>query len=279
MQGTNEFGGQWTQEKLMILEKYLDAYTTVLKNKRFNLVYIDAFAGTGQVIIKGNDTDEDKFINGSAQIAINIENRPFDEYIFVEKYFERCQKLEILTRKNPNKRIQIKNEDANLFLQNLELNWSENRGVLFFDPFATEVEWKTIKKIASFKALDTWILFPTSAIARMLPRNREPNEISPQLANSLTRIYGDESWNNLYQPSKQISLFNFEQKVRKEGTDGLIDIYKSKLSKLFKDRFLEESRTLKNSKGGPLFEFMFCAGNFKGIPIAKKIAKHIIKRI
>jgi len=38
-----QFGGEWTQEKLQILERYLDAYTTALKSKPFKLVYIDAF--------------------------------------------------------------------------------------------------------------------------------------------------------------------------------------------------------------------------------------------
>ena len=42
------FGGPWTEEKLAILKKYLDTYTTVLKNQPFRLIYIDAFAGTGK---------------------------------------------------------------------------------------------------------------------------------------------------------------------------------------------------------------------------------------
>ena len=44
-----DFGGPWTQQKLNILEHYLDAYTTALKNQPFRLVYIDAFAGTGRI--------------------------------------------------------------------------------------------------------------------------------------------------------------------------------------------------------------------------------------
>ena len=43
------YGGPWTIEKLNILEKYLDAYTTALKKTPFKLMYIDAFAGTGHV--------------------------------------------------------------------------------------------------------------------------------------------------------------------------------------------------------------------------------------
>ena len=41
------FGGEWTTEKLNILQKYLQAYVTVMKKQRFTLYYIDAFAGTG----------------------------------------------------------------------------------------------------------------------------------------------------------------------------------------------------------------------------------------
>ena len=42
---TPAFGGGWTEQKLEILEAYLNAYTTALKKIPFDLVYIDAFAG------------------------------------------------------------------------------------------------------------------------------------------------------------------------------------------------------------------------------------------
>ena len=46
---TPVFGGSWTQEKLNILRGYLDAYTTALKDQPFKLIYIDAFAGSGNL--------------------------------------------------------------------------------------------------------------------------------------------------------------------------------------------------------------------------------------
>ena len=46
---TKGYGGQWTFEKLKILENYLDCYTTALKSQPFKLVYIDAFAGSGYI--------------------------------------------------------------------------------------------------------------------------------------------------------------------------------------------------------------------------------------
>jgi hypothetical protein len=41
------FGGEWTQDKLEQVRKCLVEYVKALKNQSFNLVYIEAFAGTG----------------------------------------------------------------------------------------------------------------------------------------------------------------------------------------------------------------------------------------
>ena len=166
------YGGSWTLEKLGILERYLDAYTTTLKNQSFKLMYIDAFAGTGQVMLSNDDGDATSFLRGSVQRAIEIENKPFDKLIFIEKDPARCTDLENLCEAHPDRNTIIENSEANSFLRGLREDWERWRGVLFLDPFATEVEWSTIETIAGFNALDTWILFPLSAIARMLPRSK-----------------------------------------------------------------------------------------------------------
>ena len=82
---------------------------------------------------------------------------------------------------------------------------------------------------------------------------------------------------DLYSVNPQISLFGDEEQQRQEGIDGLIRIYKNKLTQLFGDRFLEKSQTLKNSKNSALFEFLFCVGNPNGIGPAIRIAEHILK--
>ena len=274
----DKYGGEWTLQKLKILRKYLDAYTTALKNQSFGLVYIDAFAGTGQVQLENDDEDTQGFIDGSTNIALNIADKPFDRLIFIEKNANRCIKLEQLRQKYPGSNIEIRNGEANDFLKNFELDWSQWRGVLFLDPFATQVEWATIERIATFEALDTWILFPLYAITRMLPKDRTPDSISPAWAKRLTGVFGDESWRGLYKESPQQSLFNGESDLERDpGSDRILDIYKDKLRSLFGERFLESSKDLRNSKNLPIFEFLFCAGNPRGSTIAKKIAGHIIE--
>lgn len=273
---TMKFGGPWTIAKLDTLEKYLNAYTTALKNQPFNLMYIDAFAGTGDINLRQEDSEARAFIEGSARRAIKIEDKQFDRLIFVENDYERYGKLLQLQRENPLRDIQVKNCDANSFLLNMRGDWAKWRGVLFLDPFATEVEWRTIEKIAEFNALDTWLLFPISAITRILPTTKKPEDVSGKWADKLNRIFGDDSWRDLYRPSDQQSLFGGELSQRAPGIEGILRIYKNKLKGLFKQRFMEESNLFVNSKNAPLFEFMFCVGNPAGIGLAKKIASHII---
>lgn len=137
-----EYGGLWTVDKLNTLERYLDAYTTALKNAPFRLLYIDAFAGTGRVEL-GQDATE--FVQGSAMRALRIDDRPFDRFIFVETSPNRYSELLKLRSGHHRSDIRVINLDANEFLSGLDQNWREWRGVLFLDPFATQVEWATMR--------------------------------------------------------------------------------------------------------------------------------------
>ena len=279
---SSHFGGQWTIDKLDILEKYLNAYTTALKKKPtefnpFKLVYIDAFAGTGEISLRREDEDARDFIEGSARRALKIADKPFDRLIFVEKDPQRYARLVSLREEHLNRDIWTENADANSYLRNLRADWNSWRGVLFLDPFATEVDWATIEKIASFNALDTWILFPLRAISRIMPNSKNPDDISKKWAEKLTRVFGDESWRQLYYHSPQQSFLEDERHQRDPGTEGISAIYKDKLKRLFGPRHLPTSKTFMNSTNSPLFEFMFCAGNSRGAPIAKRIADYLLK--
>lgn len=281
-----KFGGDWTEKKLSVLESYLIAYTTALKKQSFKLIYIDAFAGSGKVEANrfeaGANGELKSFLEGSAVRAIRVMGEPFDELIFVEEdethYGQLKQRLE---SGYPDRNLNFYNEDANEFLFRLERDWNSCRGVLFLDPFGTQVEFRTIQRVASFNALDTWILVPVSTISRLLPRERDPSAISQKWAERLSRIYGDESWKNLYTPSPQGELFGQRSQVRDPGIDGLLRIYKEKLKGVFGDRLLEKSLTLKNSRNSVLYELMFCCGSPSpnAIGVSKSIAEHLIREM
>jgi len=47
MAETHGFGGNWTEEKLKRIKKYLKTYATIMNKQNFRFAYIDAFADTG----------------------------------------------------------------------------------------------------------------------------------------------------------------------------------------------------------------------------------------
>ena len=54
-QSTQSFGGNWTDEKLERVRKYLAAYATIMDKQHFRFAYIDAFAGTGYRTLKHHE--------------------------------------------------------------------------------------------------------------------------------------------------------------------------------------------------------------------------------
>lgn len=276
---SQKFGGDWTVTKLNILSKYLDAYTTVFKDQHWaRILYVDAFAGTGEINCR-TQKDIKELIDGSAKCALQVDNREFDQFVFIERDEERCQKLNNLKSSNADRKIAVRREDANLYLQTTlpKIDKKIWRGVLFLDPFATEVEWRTMKTIASCGFLDTWLLFPTMAVARMLPTSSDdPNNLD--CAQQLNKVFGDDSWKDLYGTNPQQDFLNQSPQLRERGVQGILSLYKKKLKGLFVNRLLDKSKELKNSREAPLFEFIFMTGSDTPAAIKRShdIAKHLI---
>lgn len=271
------FGGQWTQQKLEILQRYLDAYTTALKDKRFMLTYVDAFAGAGAYkAISDEYADYHELHRGSAQIALDIADKPFDRLIFIEKEPERIEALQELAGRYASRQISVVGGDANQELPTFCDGMTDSdRAVVFLDPYATEVSWATVEAIAAVEKIDCWILFPLMAIIRMMPTDREPDE---ELAVHLDRIFGGRGyWQGAYQDSPQLSFFNSEPKRgRTQESEQIADKYRERLRAVFHST-AETRRTLRNSRNGPLFELLFAVGNPTGAAPAMRIANHILR--
>jgi three-Cys-motif partner protein len=165
------FGGPHTAKKLERLEKYLRAFLTAFQNQSWaHTIYLDAFAGTGQVPMKKREgelplgDDDQAFIMGSAKRALGLELK-FNEYIFVEKSRKKSDELRAkLQSEYPDRAAQIvvHAADANTVIRELCAcrDWRRCRAVVFLDPFGSQVDWKTIEAIASTRAIDLWYLFP-----------------------------------------------------------------------------------------------------------------------
>ena len=274
------FGGQWTREKLEILRRYLDAYTTALKNQPFNLVYVDAFAGPGNWR-PGSSYDEvdygeyNDMLKGSPQIALDVVDKPFDEFIFIDTNPEHIESLETVKDQNPGRAIEIFNRDANSILPQICNGLGRyDRAVVFLDPYATEVAWSTVEGIAQTRKVDCWILFPLMAITRQMPRNREPDRAWME---NIDRTFGVQNfWESFYAPARQASFFaQGDELEREQGSDQIAEAYRERLKSVF-TRVAPTRRVLKNSTNSNLFDLFFAASNPSGSSTAVRIADYIL---
>lgn len=288
----HQFGGDWTEEKLSRIKKYLVAYTQIFKANirasKLKTIYVDAFAGTGyrnpskknEIITLPlfNDNEAISIQKGSAQIALETEP-PFDQYLFIDsspEYFKELEKLRLKFNQKSD-RITMVQKDANNFLQHWckNINWRIHRAVIFLDPYGMEVEWKTIEIIAKTKSIDLWILFPLGqAVNRLLIKNRIPEG---GWANRLTNIFGTDDWKKaFYKKSRQMNLVDIENPFEKKANfDSISKYFVNRLKTIF-EKVATNPLPLCNSKNVPIFLLCFAASNPKGASTAVKIAQHIL---
>jgi len=285
-----KFGGDWTTEKLFRVQKYLTAYTTALKKMSFDLVYIDAFAGTGYRNVKNVDSqqelmfpdlageDAEEFHAGSAKIALEATPR-FAEYYFIEQAATKCAELEKLKEAFPDKAqdIHIFNEDANRALMRIcDSSWKRRRAVLFLDPFGMNVSWQTIEAIARTEAIDMWYLFPLGVgVNRLLTKD---GVIPEAWKKKLDNMFGCTDWKDkFYQTEVTQGLLWDEEVITKTGDfQQIADFFVERLESLFAG-VVKKPLPLYNSRKNPLYLLCFACGNKKGTPIALRIAGHILK--
>ncbi len=283
---TNQkFGGDWTNQKLEILYKYLSAYSKIMNRQSFNFAYIDAFAGTGYRVSRRKksdtyplleeDTEELNFIKGSAVKALEVQPL-FQEYIFIEKNEKNFKELSKLKDKYPILKDKIKmiNRDANKYIQELcKRNWKSHRAVMFLDPFGMEIQWETIKSIAQTKAIDLWVLFPLGVgVNRLL---RKDGQINEQHRDILNNLFGTTDWESrFYKTDSQTAFFENEGNnlIKKVNLDEIGRFFIKRLKTVFKEVATNPAK-LYNSKNNPLFLFCFAAENRVGVKIAKDILK------
>ncbi len=283
------FGGNWTEQKLICVAKYLQAYTTIMNNQQFNFAYIDAFAGTGYRYItldedphetlfpELNNQDVVKFRQGSARNALEVQPE-FKKYILIENDVERFKELEKLKEEFPEKNIECVHTDANqYFLEKCDKNvsWANHRALVFLDPFGMQIEWNTIELIAKTKAIDLWLLFPIGTVNRLLKKN---GEIRQSIREKLNLFFGDDSWYEIfYKLATKNSLFGEMEKWEKIGNifSEIEQYFIERLQKSFSG-VAANPLSLRNSKNVPLYLLCFAAGNPRGAQTAVKIAQEIL---
>lgn len=292
---TRSVVGPWAADKLDRLHKYLSAYTTIMKDQRWcrGFYYIDAFAGPGEHQIRSKDPrshksrnllldiasfgqsqdEQQQFLAGSPRVALELKH-PFSGYVFVERSPSRVAALESLrVEYGTSRRIAIRQRDCNGYLRekvvsNPEIDWKENRALVFLDPFGMQVPWSTLELLAGTEAIEVFLNFPVGmAIQRLLPR--DPDKISRQRRTMLDDYFGSSDWAKTVYRSRQ-TLFgeDAEEKIEKSG-ERLLKWYRDRLKKAFGNA--SKAALIRNTRNGHLYYLLLASPNKTGVKIADEI--------
>lgn len=292
-----KFGGPWTKQKLDLLADYLTSYNKVLSNQRLSRWYVDGFAGSGYSVLEReqeqSDTtplfgqhadaipaDGDEVLDGSPLIALKCQPQ-FHRLRFIDAKKANIESLAGIVNANDDfkRRAQLVHGDANehlsAFCNEMHYSW---RAVVFLDPFATAVEWKTMEALAATQKCDVWILVPLGAMNRLLTKDGQRD---PTWSARLTRIFGTAEWEQRFYRASY-NLFDDDQGQEKV-TDAhhIATYYRERLTTIFKGGVAKSWKTFRNSNNSTMFALMFALGNPS--PAAKRaalgIANHLLDRV
>ncbi len=185
--------GNWGLKKYKLFGHYCDIFTSGMKVKWDNLVYIDLFACAGAAKLK----DERKWIKTSALIAASLPYK-FSKYIICEENNELLYALENrvkLYQSEEASKFQFVHGDCNKNIEKVIKLIPKERTLnfCFVDPYNFDIEFETIKKLASSRKVDFLILFATN----MAGSRNYHNYIKPGNT-AIEKFINNKDWRNKF---------------------------------------------------------------------------------
>lgn len=234
--------GAWTIIKEMILPYYSPKYIQIMRKQPFisQLNYLDLFSGSGIVDIEGLK----KHYLGSPLVVTKTITEKFDKYYFFEKDSAKTDQLNKLLE---GENVIIKTGDCNELVDSAldQISGLGNHSLVFIDPFAMEIDFKTIKKFAGI-GCDFVITVSTEEIFR-----------------AVRQWFANPNWNS----SKVDSFFGgdaWKIELKDINNDEAIFDYYSRLIVQYAFKKTPKSTKVKKTVGGHHYFILFTSTGGKG---------------
>lgn len=282
-----------TIKKLEALYDYANFYTAALKDKpspnwRFNLSYVDAFAGAGRFPIFDELPDQDlvgdidAFVDGSALRALRVDH-PFHRYVFSDTKQSNVDDLEKLKGEFPllADRIHCRKQDANETVREFCVSMGKrDRALIFLDPFGNQVSFETLEIIAATEKIDLWYLFPSWwGVVRQIDAD---GVVVREAEDSLDRVFGTQSWRDGIRRYRKDPDFFDQGRVVSEKiatVDSVTRFMIERMKKVFGQGVSEKWLPL-GRNGRPGYSLLFACANRRDVArsLAHRVANHIMTR-
>lgn len=249
--------GYWTQGKLDILRRYLDAFTTASKSAS-ERIYLDLFAGQPNNVKRFTGEP----MEGSARLALQTDNPPFTRLRFFEMSPRAAKLRERIGADFPARDAIVFEDDCNESINTALANlrpWRWAPSFAFIDPNGPHFRWTTLEALAAFKEsgrtkVELWILFPAGLSTRMLPVDGGVRERDAEL---LTAMYGTDQWREIYQ-GRLDNLLSARQ-----AREQYVNLIRWRIERELGYRFSADLDIL-NAHGVSLYHMIFATDNTAG---------------
>ncbi|MGP1385821.1 MAG: three-Cys-motif partner protein TcmP [Thainema sp.] len=177
----------------------------------------------------------------------------------------------------PNRVIDVRQGNCNEVLCNElvpQLPYaSKQRAFVFLDPYGLQVDWETVRQLASTKTCDIFVNFSVMGVTRLLPRDQNPE---PAVVNQLNKVMGNTNWlTQIYRepPGIQLDIFgNPTEPALSRDTiqaEWLASLYTEQLQSLFPH--VSRPVLMRNSINSVLYALCLASHNQTAVRITNEI--------
>src|SRR5437762_506960 len=255
---------EWSLEKYRLVGSYCDIFTSGMKFKWNQLVYIDLFAGAGFARIK----ESGRIYKNSALLAMSIPT-PFTKYILCEQDEARFQALsERVRRDYSHLNCELIKGDSNANIEKVIQAippYGKGNTLLpfcFVDPFSLNLKFSTIQALA--KGLMDFLILQ----ALHMDANRNFDDLYLDEENTrIAQFLGIADWRKLFEKDGII--------YRKDFVRFLADQYQRQMINLGYQEAMLSHQIRSNEKNLPLYYLSFFSKDERGVDFFKKVKKRI----
>lgn len=254
---------QWSLEKYKLVGSYCDIFTTGMKGKWNQLVYLDLFAGSGYSRIK----ESGKVFLASPLIAMSIPNI-FSKYILCEEDKEKYNSLRArIDRDYSHLNVEILNVNSNKSINKIRSvipPFRKGNTMLpfcFVDPYSLNLLFNTIKELGSNINMDFLILQ-----ALHMDGNRNFSKYLKDENERIGEYLDNQNWRDDFNRDCNGNKSKFVKFLADQYTARM------KLLHYIPENNMHQIRS--NDKNLPLYYLAFYSKHPRGIDYYKRIEKY-----
>jgi three-Cys-motif partner protein len=258
---------QWSLQKYKLVGSYCDIFTSGMKYKWNQLVYIDLFAGAGYARIK----ETGKIYKNSALISTSLPLL-FTKYIFCEQDEVRFAALEARLKRDFShlNYVTIKGDSNSNIEKVLNALPSFGKGntllpFCFVDPYSLNLKFSTIKALSK-NLMDFLILQ-----ALHMDANRNFDSYFKEESTIIADYLGVSNWRELLEKDGIVYRQDFVKFLSDQYQEQMVNVNYQKAKKVHQIR--------SNEKNLPLYYLAFYSKSERGLDFFSKVQSRLTGQI